>query len=508
MLREPLTRQPGRPELLAPPAPDPDQVVDADGWPEDRLIPAAASAGAIARMLLQDDADLEEESPGNTCPICLDALTTAPATRWAAGITSAWLVAAGAAEGTQPCGHLFHRECMEQHLRTDHRCPTCRQAVEHEGDDASIRVPELISDCPPPQLVTEWPAMDAAALAAAAQHNVAGLVQWVSTANFYNEEDIAPRGLNGASSFLCVLVNAGLRSSGIPMPQRRDGGPFDVMLSPAWGGAIIEASWNLVCNAAGIIEEWNDALRLARDSVAEYIEVHGFQTLRNQLAGTIQWPPATGISTDCYADDPVTVAMRYDGYVGRRGQELLLGAGGADTMQHCMMLLAHLRAHYVPQPRNFPSPPLRDDVGRLIDEQNAAYAAAEAADLARAASESAATHATAERLAAAAAQHSGSERGTESPEQAQAGTAGLATASDAGSGDPEEIHPGGGETLTLSPAGPATPARSESAEPITEEVRRSSSMTRAELAAAGPSPVMTRAAVRAARLARFDGPTG
>ena len=64
--------------------------------------------------------------------------------------------------------------------------------------DEVVRHPDLVSDCPEGQLITNWPAMPPHHLAEAAQRQVAGLVQWITTANFYNGDAQRTKLQNGS----------------------------------------------------------------------------------------------------------------------------------------------------------------------------------------------------------------------------------------------------------------------------------------------------------------------
>ena len=46
------------------------------------------------------------------------------------------------------CGHLFHRVCTRNFLRTDHRCPSCRSAVPHvsHGTSTAGVIPQVNDD--------------------------------------------------------------------------------------------------------------------------------------------------------------------------------------------------------------------------------------------------------------------------------------------------------------------------------------------------------------------------
>ena len=141
-------------------------------------------------------------------------------------------------------------------------------------------------------------------------------------------------------------------------------------------------SWRLICDAAGCLEEYTSTLAASVNAVHYYMHRHSPATLMHQLAGNAPWP-AMPDSSDPHAAVEVTIAMRNDGYIGRRGQELMLhGDNGENAAQHAVLLLAHLRQHYNPIPVVFHPPRPRDAIGQMIDAQNAAHAAAEAADLA------------------------------------------------------------------------------------------------------------------------------
>ena len=312
------------------------------------------------------------------CPICLDDLISAPVIRW--GIHNAVDLDFEVDDLRVPCAHMFHRSCIETHARVNHRCPLCRyeltpdpEHIDQFGDNHH----QVEHDFPDPVLVYTWPVMPAAALAVAAQRRVESLVHWVSTANFFDED-----GSGGASSFLVVMVHTGLRRAGIPLPSIDLGCAHDVTLSVAWGGAIIMESWRLICDAAGCLEDYTSTLAASVNAVHYYMHRHSPATLMHQLAGNAPWP-AMPDSSDPHAAVEVTIAMRNDGYIGRRGQELMLhGDNGENAAQHAVLLLAHLRRHYNPIPVVFHPPRPRDAIGQMIDAHNAAHAAAEAADLA------------------------------------------------------------------------------------------------------------------------------
>jgi hypothetical protein len=351
-------------------------------FPETLASAPAASPASIAALLQQPDTDMDAAENAHyrddQCPICLDDLISAPVIRW--GILNAVDLDFEVDDLRVPCAHMFHRSCIETHARVNHRCPLCRyeltpdpEHIDQFGDNHH----QVEHDFPDPVLVYTWPVMPAAALAVAAQRRVESLVHWVSTANFFDED-----GSGGASSFLVVMVHAGLRRAGIPLPSIDLGCAHDVTLSVAWGGAIIMESWRLICDAAGCLEDYTSTLAASVNAVHHYMHRHSPATLMHQLAGNAPWP-AMPDSSDPHAAVEVTIAMRNDGYIGRRGQELMLhGDNGENAAQHAVLLLAHLRRHYNPIPVVFHPPRPRDAIGQMIDAQNAAHAAAEAADLA------------------------------------------------------------------------------------------------------------------------------
>ncbi len=116
----------------------------------------------------------------------------------------------------------------------------------------------------------------------------------------------------------CITVHAGLRRAGIPLPSIDLGCAHDVTLSVAWGGAIIMESWRLICDAAGCLEEYTSTLAASVNAVHYYMHRHSPATLMHQLAGNAPWP-AMPDSSDPHAAVEVTIAMRNDGYIGRRG---------------------------------------------------------------------------------------------------------------------------------------------------------------------------------------------
>jgi hypothetical protein len=179
---------------------------------------------------------------------------------------------------------------------------------------------------------------------------VAPLVHWVSAANFFNEN-----GSGGASSFLVVMVHAGLRRSGIPLPCVDLGCNHNESLNIDWDGTIIMESWRLICDAAGCLEDYTSTLTASINAVHYYMQRHSPATLKHQLAGNAPWPAMSG-SSEPDAAVPITIAIRSDGYIGRCGQELMMlhGDNGEDATQHAVLLLARLRRHYNPFQWSFP----------------------------------------------------------------------------------------------------------------------------------------------------------
>ena len=83
-------------------------------------------------------------------------------------------------------------------------------------------------------------------------------------------------------------------------------------------------------------------------AVAHYIDVIGLRRLRSQLAGRQPWQPIQG-SAERGAHLPHNEAMHADGYVCRRGQELLLrgpAGDGGDATQHAALLVGQVQNHY------------------------------------------------------------------------------------------------------------------------------------------------------------------
>ena len=130
-------------------------------------------------------------------------------------------------------------------------------------------------------------------------------------------------------------------------------------------------------------EQWTQACDFAYQAVRRYWDEHGRETFDNRMQGLEAWPPCHG-SGDPDAAAEVTVAMREDGYIARRAQDAILGCPAGVAFQHVALLVTQLVADHRPAPVRALAPVQqpRDEARLIIDASNAAYAAAEAADLA------------------------------------------------------------------------------------------------------------------------------
>ena len=274
--------------------------------------------------------DLNEVN-GNTCTLCMDDFQDSdePVIRWT-----------GQHPDQQPCGHPFHRGCIHTHVQTSSLCPSCRSAIANTGEDDYVRV-----HIERPAPVTTWPPMPPAALGMLAAGRVTGITQWIVTANLWNEG-----GQGGASPLFGVLVNHALRRAGVALPTHgRDHsrrGSHEIHLSHGWGGPVAEEAWRRVCDAAGRSDGWLETCVVSCAAVAHYIDVNGLRQLRSQLAGREDWQPIQG-SAERGAHLPHNEAMHDDGYVCRRGQELLLrgpAGDGGDATQHAALLVGQVHS--------------------------------------------------------------------------------------------------------------------------------------------------------------------
>ena len=289
-----------------------------------------------------------------------------------------WL---GAHPGAQPCGHIMHRDCLVTAAEAAHTCPVCRAPVAADAAVASGVIQQVVRRIPrPAQLLTTWPPMGVAMLRTAAARHIPTIVHWLAhTANVGGEQ-----GDGGASPLLVPLLHHALRRCAYPLPN-------GVHLAQSEGGRVIEEAFRHVSTNSGMdadnlvnrSEQWTQACDFAYQAVRRYWDEHGRETFDNRMQGLEAWPPCHG-SGDPDAAAEVTVAMREDGYIARRAQDAILGCPAGAAFQHAALLVTQLVADHRPAPVRAPAPVQqpRDEAGLIIDANNAAYAAAEAADLA------------------------------------------------------------------------------------------------------------------------------
>ena len=238
---------------------------------------------------------------------------------------------------------------------------------------------------------TQWPPMNREALEMMVRRHVSRLNRWLQTRNDF--EAGVPACEQGASALLCPVAHHALRHAAIDMPDRlvrvndtlSDTSTQQYALptiAPGWGGLPVERAWEQIAQQAGHVDRWRTLLSRARASVVYYIQTHGVQTLRNQLAGITPWPTMPG-SDDPHADSTILQSVQGDGYLIQRAQEVLLqgnpSVNGSNVLQHAAMLLVPL----APQPARPASPrptPPEDDGSALIRAQREEYRAAENAD--------------------------------------------------------------------------------------------------------------------------------
>ena len=75
------------------------------------------------QSILDADVSPSDVPASSTCAICLDSLCDESAETEGGGVVR-W-------PSCPPPGHIFHRNCMQELLRADHRCPVCRSEVPH-----------------------------------------------------------------------------------------------------------------------------------------------------------------------------------------------------------------------------------------------------------------------------------------------------------------------------------------------------------------------------------------
>ena len=201
----------------------------------------------------------------------------------------------------------------------------------------------------PTARVTTWVTLPATILRDRASREVARLTAWLRTRpNLYD-----PDRPGGASTFFVPVVHHALRRAGLPLPffvvpeRQREHFAWNrvaqVTLRPCWGGPVVEAAWEQISAAAGLLDEWRTTLTRAAAAVAHYIEQHSRTTLEDRLAGRLEWPPIPD-STDARegAGDPQVIRAVDGGYLDQRIQETLLAGdpmvAGADARQHAVYL--------------------------------------------------------------------------------------------------------------------------------------------------------------------------
>ena len=85
-----------------------------------------AATDEASRAILDADVSPADVPADSTCVICIESLCDERAETEGGGVVR-W----------PSCGHLFHRICTRNFLRTDHRCPSCRSAVPHVSHGTS-----------------------------------------------------------------------------------------------------------------------------------------------------------------------------------------------------------------------------------------------------------------------------------------------------------------------------------------------------------------------------------
>ena len=96
-----------------------------------------AATDEASRAILDADVSPADVPADSTCVICIDSLCDERAESEGGGVVR-W----------PSCGHLFHRICTRNFLRTDHRCPSCRSAVPHvsHGTSTAGVIPQANGD--------------------------------------------------------------------------------------------------------------------------------------------------------------------------------------------------------------------------------------------------------------------------------------------------------------------------------------------------------------------------
>ena len=264
---------------------------------EDEHLTAASSD---ARDSIMASAPVQPTDLTETCGICLHLLIEdVDEDGGVLGPSLQWPGCPGSAV------HLFHRECIGDHLLTRARCPLCRHGVERGGSVGALSGNFVNSTNTGAIEVAPLPADAAAAVTTMASR----LRRWLArdstilyggppadceactTPNVQcNDHNV------GASTMYVPLVHYGLRRAGYDLPGR-------IQTAPTQGGLLVDTAWRQVFQSLGRIDEWQHTLDAAAASVA----LCDHQTVNDTLHD-----------------------MGNNGYLGWRGQQRLLSHGVND----------------------------------------------------------------------------------------------------------------------------------------------------------------------------------
>ena len=258
------------------------------------------AASSDARGSIMASAPVQPTDLTETCGICLHPLIDdVDEDGGVLGPSLQWPGCPGSAV------HLFHRECIGEHLLTRARCPLCRHGVERGASVGALSGNFVNSTNTGAIEVAPLPADAAAAITTMASR----LRRWLArdstilyggppadceactTPNVQcNDHNV------GASTMYVPLVHYGLRRAGYDLPGR-------IQTAPTQGGLLVDNAWRQVFQSLGRIDEWQHTLDAAAASVA----LCDHQTVNDTLHD-----------------------MGNSGYLGWRGQQRLLSHGVND----------------------------------------------------------------------------------------------------------------------------------------------------------------------------------